>query len=163
VATVRVAKRDDLDAVMRLQVQTPEVAQWGQGVYESFLVEDHGFKKLFIAEETGKLVGFAVGQVVADACELESIVVERSVRRAGVGRALLAALVEWAQAYSAISVELEVRSQNHSAISFYERFGFRSDGLRRSYYQNPADDAVLMSLPLGGGSRTVENFSGKTH
>jgi [ribosomal protein S18]-alanine N-acetyltransferase len=148
VAVIRAMARDDLDAVRRLETATPEAPHWALAVYEGFLSVESPGKRIFVAEEGGRILGFAAAQVAEDVCELESIVVDAATRRVGLGAALLKALGQWARQTGAIRVELEVRDQNQSALGFYERAGFRRDGIRRGYYRNPEGDAVLMSLVL---------------
>lgn len=139
----------DIEPVMLLAAATPEAPHWEQPVYRAFLKsQTEPPRRIFIAEVSGDQAGFVAGQVILDTCELESIVVAPRYRRAGVGSALLAALTAWAWESHGLKIQLEVRSANLSAISFYERRGFRRDGLRRGYYSNPEDDALLMSLAL---------------
>jgi ribosomal-protein-alanine N-acetyltransferase len=140
--------RDDLDAIRRLETATPEAPRWAITIYEAFLSANSPARRIFVAEDGDRILGFAAAQVVEDICELESIVVDVAVRRTGLGAALLASLETWARQNSAVRVEVEVRDQNLSAIGFYERIGFRRDGVRRGYYRNPDGDAVLMSLTL---------------
>jgi [ribosomal protein S18]-alanine N-acetyltransferase len=138
----------DLQAVMRLQAATPEAPQWKQEVYERFFTESNLPGQIFVAKAGCRLAGFAAARIALDVCELESIAVDAKARRAGVGRALLASLLEWTRSHHVSRVELEVRSKNNSALAFYERAGFRRNGLRRGYYRDPSDDAVLMNLRL---------------
>lgn len=145
---IRAMMRNDVDAVKALEMATAEAPHWTWAVYEEFLSEENAGKRLFVAEVAGKLAGFVAARIVVDTCELESIVVDSLVRRSGVGRALLAALMEWAREHQTARLELEVRRRNHSAIAFYEHIGFTSDGTRPGYYQGPQDDALLMSLAL---------------
>lgn len=147
-AVVRVMTRGDLDAVMRLDAATPEAPHWTPAVYEGFLSATSPTKRIFVAADGIRTLGFVAAQIIADVCELESIVVDAGARRAGVGTALLAALREWARQRGAIRVELEVRAGNASGVAFYERAGFSTDGQRRNYYREPDEDAVLMSCPL---------------
>jgi ribosomal-protein-alanine N-acetyltransferase len=137
---------DDLGEVIRLQTATPEAPQWPRAVYEAFLSQPDPPRQIFLAEDGGKITGFAAAQLFVDTCELASIVVDASVRRTGLGSDLLVNVIEWAQKKGAARLELEVRSGSAEAISFYERAGLRPDGLRRGYYSDPADDALLMSL-----------------
>lgn len=150
----------DLPAVMRLQGATPEAPQWKQEIFEGFLADVDLPRQIFVAKAGCLLAGFVAGRIAVDVCELESIVVDAQVRRAGVGKVLLARLLEWARSHQVSRVELEVRSKNDSALTFYEHAGFHRTGLRRDYYRNPDDDAVLMSLRLE--SESVEELgSGK--
>lgn len=139
---------DDLDAVMRLEAATGEAPHWERAVYEGSLSENNPLKRIFVVRDGGSLVGFAAARVAVDVCELESIVVDATTRRAGIGKALLAALADWAREHHAARIEIEVRAGNKPAIWFYEHAGFGRDGLRRGYYRNPQEDALLMSLEL---------------
>jgi [ribosomal protein S18]-alanine N-acetyltransferase len=138
----------DLDAIKRLESAAPEAPRWPHPAYESFLTQSPPLRRIFVAEDRNRLLGFVAAQIVADACELQSIVVDPAAHRTGVATALLASLSEWARQRGAIRVEIEVRAGNTSAIAFYKRAGFSTDGLRRLYYRDPDDDAVLMSRPL---------------
>ena len=143
----------DLEAVKLLAAAIPEAPHWESSVYRAFLESETGpQRRIFVAEDSGEVAGFIAGQITFDICELESIAVGLNHRRGGVGSALLAALAAWAGESNVLKIQLEVRSANRSAISFYERHGFCPDGLRRGYYRQPEDDAVLMSLILRSGS-----------
>lgn len=143
---IRPATAADLDAILQLAASIPEAPRWSRSTYEGFL--GNPARALLVAPASGSLAGFVAGTLVTDFCDLESIAVAPSARRFGNGTALLSALVEWARSCSAIRVQLEVRAGNGSAIFFYQRAGFHSDGRRPRYYQNPDEDALLMSLPL---------------
>jgi ribosomal-protein-alanine N-acetyltransferase len=136
---------DDLDAVMRLSAATAETPQWEAATYQAFLAESSPPRRIFVAESSSALIGFIAGQIALDVCELESIGVAQEHRRSGVASALISALIAWASGSGASKVQLEVRAGNIQAIRLYERHEFSRDGLRRGYYRDPEEDAVLMS------------------
>lgn len=107
---------------------------------------------LFVAEGECQLIGFAVGKVIGmgfeSSSELESVAVSSDARRAGVGRSLCAAVIDWCRAQGAVAIELEVRAASMGAIALYSGLGFVVEGRRPGYYQAPLDDAVLMRLKL---------------
>lgn len=144
----------DLDAVLRLEVATPEAPHWNRGTYETLLSRP-GAALLFVAEDRDRIAGFLIAQAVADLCELESIVIDPESRRTGIGKAFFAELVNSAIKLDLSRIQLEVRRGNNSAIAFYGALGFRQDGLRRGYYRDPDDDAVLMSLDLKTSPKSV--------
>ena len=146
--TIRPAAPADLPAILRLTAATPEAPIWSPAAYESYLAQIHPENQLILVEDGGDPIGFIAGHTVAGVCELESIAVAPANRRSGLGTCLLRALTAWAVSRGAAKVELEVRAGNHSAISFYQRNQFHTDGLRPAYYRNPEEDALLMSLPL---------------
>lgn len=147
--TVRSMTAADLDAVIRLAASIPEAPRWPRPAWEQYLADTDPPRRVFLAESGRELTGFLASQIIAEACELESIAVSLTHRRSGIATDLLAALVTWAQQHGASKVQLEVRCANYSAEGFYESSGFCRDGLRPRYYQNPEDDALLMTLPLG--------------
>ena len=151
---IRPAVADDTDAVISLASVVPEAPLWSRAVYEGFRSPINPLKRLFVAESEGRIVGFLACQIIAGTCELQSIAVESSVRQRGVGKALLATLLEWLRENRIARVELEVRAGNTTAIDFYTRVGFLQDGLRRNYYQHPQEDAVLMSMVLNPAPNT---------
>lgn len=156
--TVRRATAEDLQAVMTLERQIAEAPHWPLQNYEAMLVEDDAAavrRGLFVAvAEQARIQGFAVGTVLVlpDAVEgeLESVAVSGQARRCGVGRALCRAVLDWCQAQGATGVELEVRRQSLGARALYRQLGFVETGARPGYYQEPADDAVLMRYSAKG-------------
>jgi len=162
---IRAMAADELGRVLSLEASTPEAPYWGCAAYERFLVtpdpNDIRYAAL-VAVHGHDLTGFAAARQVLDVCELESIVVAANARRKGVGKALLKAVSSWASANGAVRIELEVRAGNENAIRFYEKSGLIREGLRRGYYRDPTEDAVLMGKRLDSGLCTVENFPEKT-
>ena len=80
--------------------------------------------------------------------EVENIVVDKAVRRQGIGAALIRELAVRAKEKRAIRFHLEVRASNAPAIALYNKLGFVETTRRRGYYQNPEEDAILFSLAL---------------
>ena len=80
------------------------------------------------------------------------LMVAKDVRRRGVGRALLAAAVEWAQASGVRKLELHVFPWNEPAIQLYEGFGFEREGYRKGHCHRAGEDvdAILMAYRVGG-------------
>lgn len=100
-------------------------------------------KIILAAELEGRTVGFANASFVLDEGEILNIAVDEKYRHAGIGKALLYSLLE-SFPCEIENVYLEVRSENSAAISLYEKAGFESCGLRKKYYADPVDDAVIM-------------------
>lgn len=103
---------------------------------------------MLVAEDAGGVRGFLIARIIGDECELENIVVAESSRRHGLGARLIRALSNAARGRNATCMFLEVRESNVTARSFYEACAFSSDGCRKSYYSDPAEDAVLYTLAL---------------
>ena len=97
-------------------------------------------------ERDGKIVGYALGRVVADEAELLKICVLSDWRKQGIAEKMLRALLGKMRENGAAACFLEVRSKNSPAIALYQKLGFEQIALRRNYY--PDDDAVVMSVRL---------------
>lgn len=104
--------------------------------------------RLFVAEGEGGVLGFAVFQLAAGEASLYALNVDPAARRKGVGAALLAGALEALKAEGAGQCFLEVRAANAPALALYRRLGFSSAGVRRGFYRDPPDDAVVMTLTL---------------
>jgi [ribosomal protein S18]-alanine N-acetyltransferase len=89
-----------------------------------------------------ELAGYLVCSRYDTVWHVMNIAVEPERRRRGIGSALLVALLERVGPDARIT--LEVRRSNTGAVALYERFGFRSAGLRRRYYADNGEDAVIM-------------------
>ncbi len=88
------------------------------------------------------LTGYVVCSRYADVWHVMNVAVDPPLRRRGIGSALLEAMIEQAGAEEPFT--LEVRPSNTSAITLYERFGFRAAGTRPRYYHDTGEDALIM-------------------
>ena len=98
-----------------------------------------------VAVQDEEVVGFAGLQQVLDEGYITNIAVAESCRRQGLGRAMLSALVDHCRENGAAFLTLEVRQSNAAAISLYESMGFLPEGLRKNFYRQPTEDAILMT------------------
>jgi len=102
----------------------------------------------FVAEDADGLAGYVLGRVVVDEAEILSIATVARRRRQGVGRALLETALNAIVGKGAHAVWLEVRVSNEAARVMYERAGFVAAGLRRGYYRQPPEDALVLRREL---------------
>lgn len=156
---VRVAGAADVAGVVALERMIAEAPHWAEWEYAAMVASadrevDGVVRRCFlVAEAEGRLLGFAVGKVIGSrgegVAELESVAVEASARREGVGKALCAAVADWCRGHGVTALELEVRAGSGGAIALYAGLGLVVVGLRVGYYREPVEDAVLMRLDLG--------------
>lgn len=95
--------------------------------------------------EDGTILGYAGLTVVLDEGYINNIAVREEYRRQGVASALLDVFVRFAQANQLAFLTLEVRASNAAAIALYEKHGFEQAGRRKHYYEDPQEDAILMT------------------
>jgi ribosomal-protein-alanine N-acetyltransferase len=99
----------------------------------------------------GRIVGYLICSRYDTVWHVMNVAVDDRLRREGIASTLLAHLFERAD-LPGEQYTLEVRPSNMPAISLYERFGFRSAGLRRAYYHDNKEDAVIMWRVVEGGA-----------
>ena len=100
-----------------------------------------------VAMEDGSLCGYIGSQSVMGESDMMNVAVHPDHRRKGVGEMLVLALCD-ALATENTSLALEVRASNAPAIALYEKLGFTQVGLRRNYYRNPKEDALILRKEL---------------
>ena len=97
-----------------------------------------------VAVDENQVVGYVGSQTVCGETDMMNVAVTADYRRKGLGELLVQALVTELQAIDSHSLTLEVRASNVPAISLYEKLGFTQTGLRKNYYRNPREDALIM-------------------
>ncbi len=98
----------------------------------------------FVAREGDRPVAYVIGRLIAPEGELYRVATHPDYRRRGVAYRLLDYSVKTSRGKGLESLFLEVRSQNVAAIKLYSAYGFEKIGVRRGYYKNPTDDAIIM-------------------
>ena len=139
---MQAADLDDVDAIERHSFKAP----WPRQVFVDELARE--WARVDVARDAGRVVGFCNYWLVKDEVHLLAIATHPDRRRAGVGRRLMDHLLDVARARASVLVTLEVRRSNVPAIALYERLGFVAVGLRRAYYAEDAEDALVMTLDL---------------
>ena len=119
---------------------------WTEAAFRSELSNNYSFYVL--AFEGERIVGYVGGMSLYETCDINNVAVLPEMRRRGIASALLDRFFAEAKERGAQQVLLEVRAGNTAAIGLYEGYGFKPYGVRKNYYQNPAEDAVLMVVTL---------------
>ncbi|MDM8211201.1 tRNA (adenosine(37)-N6)-threonylcarbamoyltransferase complex dimerization subunit type 1 TsaB [Mediterraneibacter glycyrrhizinilyticus] len=101
-----------------------------------------------IAEKAGRTAGYLLAYTAADEAEIARIAVVNELQRQGAARALLAELESVCGSEGIKKILLDVRSGNGAARALYTSTGFKEDGIRQRFYENPVEDAILMSREL---------------
>jgi ribosomal-protein-alanine N-acetyltransferase len=111
-------------------------------------IEDNPLAWNLVARCDGTVVAFACAYVVSDELMINDLAVDASVRRRGLGSALLRHLIDGARVRGCRRATLEVRPGNVAARSLYEGFGFTVVGTRPGYYADTGEDALLLTCAL---------------
>lgn len=105
-----------------------------------------------------KVIGFTGFWMMAGEAHIISLAVKRESRRRGLGKLLLIELVREAVKRQAEIVTLEVRVSNYEAQRLYLQYGFISKGVRRAYYTDNREDALIMTLDDADSAECCANF-----
>jgi ribosomal-protein-alanine N-acetyltransferase len=97
-----------------------------------------------VAVEGDKVAGYVGSQSVMSESDMMNVAVHPDFRRKGVAEKLVLELVAALAKKDNHCLTLEVRASNVSAISLYEKLGFAQVGLRKNYYRNPKEDALIL-------------------
>ena len=131
-----------IETIERRSYPTP----WSRSMFAGELAKPSSIcLGAFAAEgEDGALVGYLIVSRYVDAWHVMNVAVEPAHRRRGIATALLDRLFELTAEDSRRGYTLEVRVSNSEAIALYERLGFQARGIRRGYYTDNREDALIM-------------------
>ena len=147
---------EDLPAVVAIERRVfPD--PWSEAFFRSELDQPLVFAR--VAEREGQLAGYLVAWLGAGSGHIGNLAVVPEHRRRGVAAALLGELLAHARAVGVEAVTLEVRVSNFAAQALYGAHGFRLAGLRRGYYRDTGEDALVMEWrnpdPVRRGTRSA--------
>ncbi len=142
---IRELKAEDAAAAAEIEYQSfPD--PWSQnGILDTV---SNPSTVCLLAEKAGKAVGYLFAYRAGDEAEIARIAVAGEQKRQGVGKSLMRTLEEIGKKKQIRRLLLDVRESNREARAFYEKMAFQEDGIRRGFYQDPPEDAVLMSREL---------------
>jgi ribosomal-protein-alanine acetyltransferase len=143
--STRAAQRADLDAVLAIEKSWSTTAGWNRAQFEAELANPNS--RFVVAEEEGRLAGYAVFWSVPPEAQILDIAVGPDSARRGLGRFLLDVILAQARRLGLKKATLEVRADNEPGLALYRAAGFQIVGRRPRFYPN-GTDAVLMDLLL---------------
>lgn len=137
--------RDDIEKIAVLEKEVFSDAWTSKGISETY---GQSQAVIAVADSSGELAGYCIVYYVMDEGEIARIAVNENMRRQGVGRGLLDYVCVCCKAKKIERLLLDVRESNVGARAFYQQYGFTEDGIRKNFYENPKENAVLMSKML---------------
>ncbi len=129
---------------------------WSESLFRDLMGSEHS--TMLVAEgPDGTVLGYAGLTTVLDEGYIDNIAVDGRYRRQGVAQALLGEFIRRGREGGLAFLTLEVRASNAPAIALYEKMGFELAGRRRRYYDDPPEDALLMTLKFHGKEGSYEH------
>lgn len=133
----------DIDEVLDISSVSFSIP-WSKSSYMQELTNP--VAKYFVAKIDNKVVGFIGTWMILDESHITNIAVHPNYRKQGIASMLLKELLNHCKSQGCIAYTLEVRSGNKAARSLYEKHNFKQDGIRKGYYEDNKEDAILMWL-----------------
>jgi [ribosomal protein S18]-alanine N-acetyltransferase len=141
----------DLDAVGEIE-RLSMPAPWSPAMFAGEIAKPSSVcLGAWEAEPGHRLVGYVIVSRYVDAWHVMNLVVAESHRRRGVATALLGEVFGRTRDAGRRGFTLEVRASNDAALQLYETMGFRRQGVRRGYYTDNREDAVIMWRDASAG------------
>ena len=138
---IRRAHPDDATAIAEMEVNIFG-DPWGKKDIFSYICSDMGM--CFSAIDGGEVIGYIIGRKIPPEGEIYRIAVRPDRRQRGVGYRLLSYALKTERGSGVETVFLEVRESNIPARALYRAYGFNEISIRKNYYQNPTENAVIM-------------------
>ena len=146
-AVYRVMTVDDIPMVQLVERKcftTP----WSRNIFVSEVTRNDN--AIYLVAEVGeRIVGYAGIWIILDEGHITNIAVDPAFQRQGIGHGLMDVLTTAAVKRGVIAMTLEVRVSNSSAQALYAKLGFVPNGIRKEYYQDDREDALIMWRELG--------------
>lgn len=144
--TFRKMTVEDLDDVLEVEVNS-FATPWSRDAFFNELTKNQ-FAHYLIAEVDQKVVGYCGVWIIVDEAHITNIALLPDYRGLKLGEALLGRIIELARELGALRITLEVRVSNERAQNLYRKFGFEDGALRKQYYTDNMEDAVVMWVNL---------------
>ena len=138
---IRRSRPDDATAIAEMELNIFG-DPWSKKDIFSYICSDTGM--CFTALDSGEPIAYIIGRKIPPEGEIYRIAVREDKRQRGIGYRLLSYALKTELGSGVETVFLEVRSKNDAARALYRAYGFKEMGIRKNYYQNPSDDAVVM-------------------
>lgn len=133
---------EDIDQVVEIEKQLFS-SPWDRDAFEYEL--EQPCAESYVVAERDRVVAYLMAWSLLDEMHVLNVAVIAELQHQGIARNMLELVIDKAQAQQVRMVHLEVRESNARAIRLYEKIGFKTVGRRRKYYDNPTEDALLMT------------------
>lgn len=141
--TIRPMEKEDVDGIIAIEEESYGAHHWSK---DSFLQELNNELAYYysIFDSEGNLAGYCGSWHILDEAHITNIAVGKNFRRKKFAQALLKHMIDDCIKEKVKYITLEVRVSNTPAINLYTKYGFKSFGTRKKYYQDNNEDALIM-------------------
>ncbi len=142
---IRLAAKGDVDGIASIAVESGQ-SSWNERALSEVLENPQAIVFVCVAEDI--IAGYVILYYAADEGEITSIAVSDQFRRQGFGRLLIEEISREALGRGVLKIYLEVRSSNAAARGLYNSTNFCEVGIRKGFYTDPIEDAIVMVREL---------------
>lgn len=140
---IKPMQKDEIEDVLKIEEKAYGDHHWSKDSFYGELSNDLAYYYSAF-DKDNNLVGYAGAWQIIDEAHITTIAVKPELKRMKIGEALLNRILQDCYENGIKYITLEVRESNIPAIKLYEKYGFKSLGLRKGYYQNNNEDALIM-------------------
>jgi len=147
---MRVMQESDLSLVIDIENRA-FTHPWPSGAFRDILT-----MRPWILEADGILCGYIFYHAIIDEAVILNFAIDPALQKQGHGEFLLISSIELLHSEGYKHFYLDVRKSNEPAINLYAKQGFMALGLRKKYYSNPDEDAIVMGLKLPSSKPEIQ-------
>ncbi|KIL52220.1 alanine acetyltransferase [Jeotgalibacillus alimentarius] len=136
----------DIDGVLAVE-EASFSAPWSREAFENEMTINQ-FAKYLLLEVNGVIAGYCGMWLVMDEAHITNVAVIPELRGRKIGEKLMVRVMDQLRDEGVTMMTLEVRVSNHIAQSLYEKLGFSKGGIRKNYYSDNGEDALVMWVKL---------------
>lgn len=140
--SIRWMEERDLDAIMEVEKQCFTLP-WSKEAFYNELHQNR-FAHYLVLEEDNHVIGYCGAWLVVDEAHITNIAVLPAYQGRGLGKAILSRMIEECKQQAIERMTLEVRASNLVAQSLYKKLGFAEGAIRKNYYSDNQEDAIVM-------------------
>lgn len=141
--TISFMQEEDIDGILTVSSLSFSIP-WSKTSYIQEL--SNPIAKYLVAKVDNNIIGFAGTWIILDEAHITNIAVHPNCRKQGIASKLVEELINYCKNKNCTSFTLEVRSSNIAAQNLYKKYGFSEAGIRKAYYEDNKEDAILMWL-----------------
>ena len=141
--SVDLMKEEDIDSVLEISSLSFSIP-WSKDSYIQELTNP--IARYLVAKIDNKVVGFIGTWIVLEESHITNIAIHPNNRKQGIGSSLLEEFLKYCKNKGCIAFTLEVRNSNKAARTLYEKYNFKQEGIRKGYYEDTKEDAIIMWL-----------------
>ncbi|MCD1259557.1 ribosomal protein S18-alanine N-acetyltransferase [Paenibacillus athensensis] len=153
----RSMRLDDIPAICEIEEEA-FTTPWTEGAFRNELTNNQ-FAHYIVLESGSSIAGYGGMWLIMEEAHVTNIAIRAPYRGRKLGERLIRELMRTAVFLGAIRMTLEVRASNYIAQNLYEKMGFRSVGVRRGYYTDNREDAIIMWAELPKRTRSSHESS----